>query len=364
MNHPITVFLFNRPDETRRTLESLLNQTCPIPHHLLTFSVDGYPGSRDESVGRPDHTGDVAGIAAELFPRATVVSHDHNLGIAGHFHEAESRAFNDPSNEWALFFEDDYVLAPNYMENLEHVVASVDHDERIAVVSVTGDSWGIHQRGIDSLYPMNHAWAFALRRSHHVERHALMETYLASMDGCRYFERDYDRVTRAMASAGVLTLGTSQDYVKQAIRIAMGRVAVTTGRAYGEYIGANGEHFTPEIFADLGYGAQSEPATVKTTLSAVTDELVENLLSEQRTAVALESLSLAGGRVADAISTARAELAFRERAHEAEVDALCHRIASVESDLRDAEDRLTAVYRSTSWRVTKPLRTVRRVVPH
>jgi hypothetical protein len=363
MQFPITVLLFNRPDETLRTLDSLLAQVPAISQASLTLSVDGFRGSRDEFIGRPDRTSEVAALARQLFPCATVLTHDHNLGIARHYHEAESRAFEDPSARWALFFEDDYVLGTNYIENLIHVVEKVDHDERVVVASATGDSWGSDHRGGDSLYPMNHAWAFALRRSHHVERGTHVAAYLASMDECRYFERDFERVTRDMASVGVLTLGTSQDYAKQAIRVAMGRVAVTTGRPHGRYIGSSGEHFTPEIFTKLGYDAQPCPSPGKINLPDITSELVEILIEEQRSAVAHEGLSLASGRVADASSSVLSELASRERTHEGEVDALCRRLASLETELRSMMVQLTSMTESTSWRVTKPLRAVRQLLP-
>lgn len=363
MHHPVTVLLFNRPDETRETLESLLVQSLAIPQRLLTLSVDGYRGSRDEFIGRPDRTDEVADMARQLFPGATVLTHDHNLGIARHYHEAESRAFEDPAARWALFFEDDYVLAPNYMENLIHVVDKVEHDEKVVVASATGDSWSPANRGGDSLNPMYHAWAFALRRTHHVERRALIKTYLDLMDECRYFERDHDMITREMAAAGVFTLGTSQDYVKQAIMVAMGRVAVTTGRAYGRYIGVNGEHFTPEIFKDLGYDRQSQPAVEKTQLPPITNECVDRLLLEQRSAVARETLNVVNKRVNDTVASMRAELSSLERAHEGEVNALWCRLSSTESDLRAAQDQLAAIARSTSWRVTRPLRAVRQLLP-
>lgn len=364
MNHPVTVLLFNRPEETRRTLESLRDQSLEVPQHLLTLSVDGYPGSRDEAAGRADRTAEVADIARELFPHANLVIHGENLGIARHFHQVEERSFEDSTVRWALFFEDDYVLAHDYVENLAHVISRVDHDERVAVVSATGDSWGNRCRGEDSLYPMNHAWAFALRRSHHLERQDLLSTYLGLIDDCRYFERDFDRITSGMADVGVLTLGTSQDYVKQAIRVLLGRLALTTGRAHGHYIGVNGEHFTPEIFSELGYDRQPAPSSEMTRLPHITEDFVSALLAEQRAMVAHESLSLARGRMNSVIAATQADLASLRDAHEEQVKTLCHRIASIESEIRDAHDRLAAVYASTSWKVTKPLRNVRKVVPY
>ena len=53
-------------------------------------------------------------------------------------------------------------------------------------------------------------------------------------------------------------LGSSQDQVKEAIRNKMDKLALTSGLRMGRYIGAEGEHFTPETFAKMGF-QNSEP---------------------------------------------------------------------------------------------------------
>lgn len=359
MHHPVTVLLFNRPEETRRVLESLARQTCVVDSDLLTLSVDGYPGSRDESLGLPDLTSEVVAIAHEIFPRANVVSHDLNLGIARHFDEVESRSFDHHDGQWALFFEDDYVLAPNYLEVLSHVMASVRHDPRVAVVSATGDALGDRTRGEDSLYPMDHAWAFALRRSHHEERRPFVRAYLGLMNGSPYYLRDYDAVTAGMADLGILTLGTSQDYVKQAIRVALSRVAVTTGRNYGEYIGINGEHFTPEIFSELRYDAQPSPSEQMIDLGQCAESFIDSLIAEQQSLVAHVALRLANQRV----RSIESQLISQEDTHAERVDALWCRIRTTEAELHEAKHQLDAIAESTSWRITKPLRAMRQLLP-
>lgn len=359
MHLPLTVLLFNRPEESRRVLESLARQTCPVPPGMMTLSVDGFRGSRDESLGLPDRTSEVAEVARECFPRATVVTHEHNLGIARHFDEVESASFGNSDSQWALFFEDDYVLASNYLESLIHTIDSVRHDPRVAVVSATGDALGPKTRGQDSLYPMDHAWAFALRRSHHEERRPHIRAYLDLIHGSPYYLRDYDTVTTGMADIGILTLGTSQDYVKQAIRVALDRVAVTTGHVYGEYIGINGEHFTPEIFSELRYDEQPLPSERIIALEQCTREFIDSLIAEQRSLVARATIELANERV----RSVEAQLLSRENAHAEKVDALWRRIRMTEAELHGAKHRLGAIADSTSWRITKPLRAMRQFLP-
>lgn len=363
IHYPTSVLLFNRPDESRRMLESLLRQTRSIPVGSLTFSVDGYRGSRDEALGRPDMTSEVAELVHETFPGAELVVHESNLGIAHHYDILETRSFSHPDASWAFFLEDDFVLAPNYFEAAHSLISSVDRDERVVVVSATGDVLGAKTRGVDSMYPMDHAWAFALRRSHHLERRRHISAYLDLMNGKSYFERDYSAVTAGLAADGILTLGTSQDYVKQAIRVATGRVAVTTGRVHGTYIGVNGEHFTPEIYRKLGYDTQPPVSEHITRFAPCDTAWVGALVEEQRRLVALETLRLAEARKSEELDWAREQTRCIEQMHRREQEILSGQLARLEADLNDAQRRLSAMTHSTSWRLTKPLRNLRRLLP-
>ena len=60
---PLSVLLFNRPDNVRITLESLTEQMLSVAPDQLTLSIDGYVGSKEEALGRADRTGEVDAVA-------------------------------------------------------------------------------------------------------------------------------------------------------------------------------------------------------------------------------------------------------------------------------------------------------------
>ena len=62
----------------------------------------------------------------------------------------------------------------------------------------------------------------------------------------------------------------------------------------------------------------------------------------------------------DALAAARATLAEAQRAHAAEVEELRAEIARLERVLEQHKEWLVAVQSSTSWKITKPLRSLSR----
>ena len=80
--------------------------------HVALFDKNtfGYPGSKDETLGKPDRTGEVEAIVRALFLDATISKARRNRGISRHYAFIEQQAFRDDSATWAAFFEEDYVL--------------------------------------------------------------------------------------------------------------------------------------------------------------------------------------------------------------------------------------------------------------
>ena len=381
----VTSLLFNRPEESERFLSSLEAQSVGFRPDKLFFSVDGYAGSKDEHLGRADRTAEVAGLVRRYFPDSALQVRESNLGIARHFDSAESQAFSG-SGEWAVFLEDDFVLAPNYFAALERVIDYVGPNERVAIASATGDTRIEPTRGDDTLYPMDHAWAFALRRSHYVERQHLLGRYVESISHDSYFRRDDDAVYAGLVPEGLLPLGTSQDSIKQAIRRKTGRLAVTTGSPYGTYVGADGEHFNQEIFDALGYSSPRAAASELPRFQEPLDELISALSDEEdvmwagqmrATWAALESArdrseqerqeaNATIAALSDDMEPLRASVERLSRENErlsadighlrGEVAATTDRAVRAETRANAAEEDAAELRRTASWRLTAPLR--------
>lgn len=376
--YTVATLLFNRPEETSRFLDSLARQRLQISPDDMIFSIDGYSGSKDEHLGRADRTGEIAELVRDRFPEATVMSQPANLGIAAHFAAVEAAAFERPG-EWAVFLEDDYVLSPLYTEALSALLDYVTPFDRIAIASATGDTRVARDRGLDTLYPMDHAWAFALRRSHYEERRPIIDRYLAAMADNSYFQRSGEAINASLAPSGVFPLGTSQDAVKQAIRRRTGKLAVTTALSFGEYIGVTGEHFTPEVFEALGYDSPREESTVIQHFEEPLENLIPILDDEEHAmwaAQAGDSLaSILGARdaaieardaaIAEASSANEHAMALKAQLDDserevsrlrAELAANIERAVAAETRANAAERDVAEIRNTKSWNLTAPLR--------
>jgi hypothetical protein len=365
----ITVVLFNRPEYARATLESLRNQTLPVASDRFTLSIDGYAGSKDENLGRPDRTGEVEAIAREFFPDARITRASRNIGIARHYALVEHRAFQDSAASWATFFEEDLVLSPRYLEIMATLISHVDAEPRVVQVSATGDTILTEEFRTDALYPMWHAWGFALRREHYQERRPIVDKYLETIAELPYFMRDQVDVWSPLVGFGLYPIASSQDYIKQEIRRHFGGLAVTTARSYCRYIGEDGEHFTPRIFADLGYGCSQDIADGVPTLTQDISAAIADLCRDDRRAWAMELDAVIKSRInsthahadlrpsdaelrvanAEARLTEAQELAVEARNTESELRA---RLSHLQALYDDAVHQTEMARASQSWRFT------------
>jgi hypothetical protein len=246
----------------------------------VVITVDGYINSKDEAVGKNNQVDQVSTIAKKYFPNSKIVHNKTNQGIAKQFQFLESELFNFPNSEWALFLEHDFELFPNYLRGIDTIVKATNHFDEVVQVDCTGDTYMPLSRGFNSVYPTKHHWAFALKRSHYIERSFIISEYVDSISSS-YYLRDWQKINNAVQCHSVYPLATSQDYVKWAIRNAMGKLAVTSGLHLGRYIGAEGEHFTPEVFAKLGYQNWDSDREVEFHIAPHEVEKILNVLKHE-----------------------------------------------------------------------------------
>ena len=339
--YPVGILLFNRPEYAEKVLASLAAQTVPIDSDQLTIIRDGYQGSRDESLGRPDRTAEVDRLAREYFPDAQHVSHDSNIGIARAFDELERHVFRNPRNPWGAFFEEDFLVDADYLDVMTRLITLADPRPEIVQVNATGDVQCELSRGEKSLYPAAHSWAFALRRTHWSERASIVSDYLRVVGDAPYWLRDDRRVLMTMAHRGIQLAGTSQDAVKTAAVLAHGRASIVTGVAHGEYIGRIGEHFVESSFERLGFEDKRRARPRATLPAAISDTFARDLVKET--------------------------VVYRtEQAVNIMLDDKEHLSSSLEHAERISDDlrqQITHIRSSLSWRLAAPVRWLGRIRP-
>jgi len=101
---------------------------------------------------------------------------------------------------------------------------------------------------------LGHHWGFGLFRRHWREIQPLLEPFHALVEGVEYRARPHAAILEHYRSRGILAKVSSQDEVKQAVGLSLGRIGLNTFAVYGRYVGARGEHMTPEGYALRGYG--------------------------------------------------------------------------------------------------------------
>lgn len=250
--YPVGVLLFNRPDYARQVLESLAAQRLPVEQSRLYFSIDGFSGSKSELRGATDHTGTIASLVREYFPTAHVLEAETNLGIPRSYIGLENRMQKDhPKATWLGFFEEDYVLGADYLTAVLAMSEAAPAD--IVMVSASGETLDSAHRGQDGVYPMGHLWAFLVRASHLDERREMLAVYRNAVAERPYWDRDRVRMAKTLASIGVIPHGVGNDHSFLGVVYRLGRLAITTGKSYGRYIGVEGEHMTEKSFARFSF---------------------------------------------------------------------------------------------------------------
>jgi hypothetical protein len=258
--HPIGLLLFNRIEYAQKVLESLKSQTLPVDQSKLCISVDGYAGSKAEFQGKPDHTAAIVDMARSLFPNATVLSATKNIGIT----EAnclleENMLKSHPDATWLGFFEEDYVLSPDYLSIVDQLISAAQPLDDVVLVAATGETLDPVNRGISGVFPIGHLWAYFARVAHVHERHDDIQVYRQQLSGKSYWERDKIELARVMASRGVFPVGIGDDHLRLGLVFRFNRIGLTTGLSYGEYIGVEGEHMSDGSFARFNF---TGPTTV------------------------------------------------------------------------------------------------------
>ncbi len=274
--HPAGILLFNRPHYAEQTLASLKAQELPLDPKRLVIVRDGYVGSRDERYGEADLTGEVDALVERFFPDATFVKFENNRGIALAYEELATRGFSDGA-QWATFFEEDFVVDPDYTQVLVRFIDAADDADRIGCLSATGDVSVKRNRGQETLYPDRHLWAYAMRRSVWEESRDVIDAYLSFLAQRPYWERDADAIISAMADLGIVMPGSSQDYAKLGFMRANGYLALNTAQAHGYYIGQVGQNSTKEHFAASGYELPRERRDATPVIPEITTELLDEL---------------------------------------------------------------------------------------
>ncbi len=257
-NWPIAILSFNRPAYLEQVLRSVAAQPG-IERRPIAIFQDGAVNifSRTRKASDAEIEANVA-LCRAILPHAILMPSPINLGVAMNFDRAErfmmGRVGYDA--EAAVFLEDDLVLGPHYLEELDQMIAFALADPRIGYVTAYGIKRATEAqqrqfcRGVQ---PMGHNWAFGLTKRCWLAIRPWVRQYMEIVRNVDYRQRDVAEIEALHRSWGFRPGPTSQDTVKQYACLLAGIMRLNTYACFGRYIGAVGEHFTNDEFRSGGY---------------------------------------------------------------------------------------------------------------
>jgi glycosyltransferase involved in cell wall biosynthesis len=270
MKTPIILTAHNRPEYLKSVIESLIPQ-CE-DREVWCF-VDGPRYKEDVNKVIECYE-----LCQKMLPKAKTLGAERNLGVAVTMRLAREKVFED--NEFLILIEDDSILQPHYIKQLDMLIEKFKDDERVAMINCFGEhhrSKSSHrysyinytddldlktpyreqQENKDKLILMDHLWAYAMRRSSYEKIYDIMEGYWRLLPR-EYRARPHQLIHEHMSKFGIdpNKIVSSQDSCTSSAFAARGMIKLSTFTNNFEYIGATGEHSRPEFFKKAGWHDQ------------------------------------------------------------------------------------------------------------
>jgi hypothetical protein len=247
---PVAILSFNRADYFRRTLFSLSEQ-YDTPE-VITLFQDGPRKESDQELIDQN-----VEVFQAHFPEGDIRVSDKNLGVALNYDRAERWAFEEHKAEAAMFFEDDMVVSPFYIQSLQAMLDMALKDDRVGYVACYGAEARLpleRQRQDPTRYePLRHNWGFGLTRAQWDLNRPYVDQYLEIVGARDYRVRDYKALDQLFRGWGLQLLTTTQDVVKTAISTMLGWVKLNTRACLAQNIGADGLHTTQAGHRQAGH---------------------------------------------------------------------------------------------------------------
>ena len=126
---PIILFVYNRPEHTKRTVESLLKNTLASESRLIIFS-DGAKNDSDSQKVQAvrDYIKTIKG-----FDRIEIVLRDRNFGLANSVISGVNEIFKQ--NDRVIVMEDDIITSPSFLSFMNKALAFYQDNKSIYSIS-------------------------------------------------------------------------------------------------------------------------------------------------------------------------------------------------------------------------------------
>lgn len=154
---PIALFVFNRPEHTKNTLNALKENPEFAQSHLYVF-CDGPRHEQDAM--QVQAVRDV--VKAFAFPNVTIVERVHNMGLANSVITGVTELCNQFGR--VIVLEDDLVVSRYFLGYMNSALARYEHEDRVMQVSgyMFPIQWNIQKDTSDTFFmPVTTSWGWA-----------------------------------------------------------------------------------------------------------------------------------------------------------------------------------------------------------
>ncbi|RDD29680.1 sugar transferase [Prosthecochloris sp. ZM] len=166
MPAPVALFVYARPDHTRRTIEALLKNPLAEETDVIVFSDAAKGAEKEQAVDAVREY--VAGIKG--FKSLTVHHRPHNYGLAKSIMEGVTDVISEYGS--VIVLEDDIVTAPGFLRFMNDALERYRHESKVWHIS--GWNYPIDPDGLDDAFfwrTMNcWGWATWADRWKHFEK--------------------------------------------------------------------------------------------------------------------------------------------------------------------------------------------------
>jgi hypothetical protein len=253
---PIAIMSFNRPGLLAEVLNSLKSQTIAINEAKIFLFQDGAQSRFTQEPANDSLQNECVKRFRDIFPGGQILQSSVNLGIALNLDRAERLFFEELEAGCGLFFEDDLLLSPHYLDALLQLANFAMAEPLVGYVAAYGDHRASLERqraAPTKIIPLVHHWGFALTRRQWLRQRAIIDGYLSIVRENDYAARDHKRIESYFASFGFAWGGSSQDAAKGVAGLILGTTRLMCFPCFGHYAGKEGLHFTPDIYSKCGY---------------------------------------------------------------------------------------------------------------
>lgn len=129
MPAPIALFVYNRPEHTRRTLEALGNNELASESEIYIFSDGPKKDSDIEKIS------EVRGFIESLknFKKIKLIKRSENIGLAKSIVQGVNQVLND--HEEIIVLEDDIITSSYFLFNVNNALEKYRDEEKISAIS-------------------------------------------------------------------------------------------------------------------------------------------------------------------------------------------------------------------------------------